>query len=53
MEISATSIKLNYYCAETVDTSQLPALREIRDKYVNTTEPPTSTLVFVKRLGPA
>jgi 2-iminobutanoate/2-iminopropanoate deaminase len=43
-------IKLNYYCAEAVDTSQLPALREIRDKYVNTTEPPTSTLVFVKRL---
>jgi enamine deaminase RidA (YjgF/YER057c/UK114 family) len=43
-------VKLNYYCAETVDASQLPALREIRDKYVNTAEPPTSTLVFVKRL---
>src|ERR1700757_2446995 len=32
-------IKLNYYCAETVDASQLPALREIRDKYVNTATP--------------
>jgi enamine deaminase RidA (YjgF/YER057c/UK114 family) len=43
-------IKLNYYCAENVDASQLTVLREIRDKYVNTGEPPTSTLVFVKRL---
>jgi 2-iminobutanoate/2-iminopropanoate deaminase len=43
-------VKLNYYCADTVDASQLPALREIRDEYVNIAEPPTSTLVFVKRL---
>jgi enamine deaminase RidA (YjgF/YER057c/UK114 family) len=43
-------IKLNYYCAESVDASQLPVLREIRDKYVNTANPPTSTFVFVKRL---
>jgi len=29
-------IKLNYYCAESVDAAQLPVLREVRDKYVNT-----------------
>lgn len=43
-------VKLNYYCAETVDAGQLPVIREIRDKYVNTSNPPTSTFVFVKRL---
>src|SRR5919198_4528898 len=43
-------IKLNYYCAESVDPSLLPATREIRDKYVNTANPPTSTFVVVKRL---
>jgi enamine deaminase RidA (YjgF/YER057c/UK114 family) len=43
-------IKLNYYCAESVDPAQIPIVREIRDKYVNTASPPTSTLVVVKRL---
>jgi enamine deaminase RidA (YjgF/YER057c/UK114 family) len=43
-------IKLNYYCAESVDHALLPATREIRDKYVNTANPPTSTFVVVKRL---
>ena len=43
-------IKLNYYCAASVDPSQLPVLREVRDKYVNTANPPTSTFVFVQRL---
>lgn len=43
-------VKLNYYCAESVDAVQIPAVREIRDKYVNTTNPPTSTFVVVKRL---
>ena len=43
-------IKLNYYCAESVDPSQIPIVREVRDKYVNTANPPTSTLVVVKRL---
>jgi len=43
-------IKLNYYCAESVDPSQISVVREIRDKYVNTGNPPTSTFVFVKRL---
>jgi len=43
-------VKLNYYCAESVDPAQIPAVREIRDRYVNTVNPPTSTFVVVKRL---
>jgi enamine deaminase RidA (YjgF/YER057c/UK114 family) len=43
-------ITLNYYCAASVDPSQLPVVREVRDKYVNTANPPTSTFVFVQRL---
>ena len=43
-------IKLNYYCAASVDPSQLTVVREVRDKYVNTANPPTSTFVFVQRL---
>ncbi len=43
-------IKLNYYCVGNVDQAQLPVVREIRDKYVNTANPPTSTFVFIQRL---
>jgi enamine deaminase RidA (YjgF/YER057c/UK114 family) len=43
-------IKLNYFCAESVDPSQLPVVREIRDKFVNTANPPASTFAVVKRL---
>ncbi len=43
-------VKLNFFCAESVDASQVPAVREVRDKYINTSAPPTSTFVFVKRL---
>ncbi len=43
-------IKLNYFCSETVDPALIPAVREIRDKYVDTANPPTSTFVVVKRL---
>ena len=41
-------VKLNMYV---VDISQLPVLREVRDRYVNTTNPPASTLVEVRRLA--
>ncbi len=44
-------VKTNYFCAEAVDPSQIPALREVRDKYINTAAPPTSTFVVVKRLA--
>ena len=43
-------IKLNYYCADAVDPSAIARVREIRDKYVNTESPPTSTFVVVRRL---
>jgi 2-iminobutanoate/2-iminopropanoate deaminase len=43
-------VKLNYYCVESVEPAQIPAVREIRDKYVNTANPPTSTFVVVRRL---
>ena len=43
-------IKLNYYCVASVDLAQMAAVREVRDKYVNTANPPTSTFVFVQRL---
>jgi len=43
-------IKLNYYCVDTVEPSLTPQVREIRDKYVNTQAPPTSTFIVVRRL---
>src|SRR6266403_1921407 len=46
----ADVVKLNYYCVDRVDRSQLPALREIRDQFVNTKAPPASTFVFVPDL---
>ena len=41
-------IKMNIYL---LDASHLPALREIRDRYVNTASPPASTLVAVVALA--
>jgi enamine deaminase RidA (YjgF/YER057c/UK114 family) len=40
-------VKLNYYLT---DASDLQALRETRDSYINTENPPASTLVVVKQL---
>src|SRR5215510_2956694 len=40
-------VKLNYYIT---DASDLQALRETRDSYINTENPPASTLVVVKQL---
>ena len=40
-------VKLNYYV---VDAGQVPVLREVRGRYVNTAAPPASTLVEVRRL---
>ena len=41
-------VKLNMYV---VDISQLQTLREVRDRYVNTHNPPASTLVEVRKLA--
>jgi enamine deaminase RidA (YjgF/YER057c/UK114 family) len=46
----ADVVKLNYYCVDRVDRSQLPVLRETRDQFVNTQAPPVSTFVFVRDL---
>jgi enamine deaminase RidA (YjgF/YER057c/UK114 family) len=43
-------IKLNYYCVDSVDPSELPTVAMVRDKYVDTQRPPISTFVFVRRL---
>jgi reactive intermediate/imine deaminase len=40
-------VKLNYYFT---DITQLPVVREVRDKFINTTNPPASTAVEVRRL---
>ena len=40
-------VKLDYFVR---DVSQVAALRTIRDEYVNTEQPPASTLVEVSRL---
>lgn len=40
-------VKLNYYLT---DIAQLPAVREVRDKFVNNANPPASTAVEVKGL---
>jgi enamine deaminase RidA (YjgF/YER057c/UK114 family) len=40
-------VKLNYYL---IDLSHLPELRDVRDKYINVSNPPTSTAVQVTRL---
>ena len=40
-------VKLNFYL---LDVRNLPALREVRDQYVNPAAPPASTLVEVCRL---
>lgn len=41
-------VKLNIYL---LDRANLPALREVRDQYVNTQAPPASTLVQVSGLA--
>ncbi|MBI4631424.1 MAG: RidA family protein [Chloroflexi bacterium] len=43
-------VKINIYATASFDEKQLPAFREIRDSYVNVTNPPTSTFVIVHRL---
>jgi reactive intermediate/imine deaminase len=40
-------VKLTLYL---VDATQLPVVREVRDQYVNTQQPPASTAVEVRRL---
>jgi enamine deaminase RidA (YjgF/YER057c/UK114 family) len=43
-------VKINNYCVASVDPAQIAAYRTVRDRYVNTAAPPTSTFVYVSRL---
>jgi len=43
-------VKINNYCVASVDPNQMTAYRSVRDRYVNTAAPPTSTFVYVSRL---
>ena len=43
-------MKLNYFCVEAVDPSLIPQMLKVRDQFVDTTNPPVSTFVVVKRL---
>ena len=43
-------VKLNYYIVDSVDRSQFFAYREVRDKYVDTANPPAATVVIVRGL---
>jgi enamine deaminase RidA (YjgF/YER057c/UK114 family) len=44
----ADVVKLNLYV---LDASQIAVIREVRDAFVNTANPPASTLVEVRRLA--
>ena len=41
-------VKLNIYL---LDRAELPVLREVRDRYINTASPPASTLLAVRGLA--
>jgi len=47
----ADIVKMNVYIVAEVDQSEVPKLRAVRDRYVNTAKPPASTLLFVTRLA--
>lgn len=47
----ADIVKLNVYIVAEVDQAEVPKLRAIRDRHVDTAKPPASTLVFVTRLA--
>jgi enamine deaminase RidA (YjgF/YER057c/UK114 family) len=45
-------IKLNYCCVDAIDPAvALPVIRTIRDGLVNTSAPPASTFVVVRKLA--
>jgi 2-iminobutanoate/2-iminopropanoate deaminase len=46
----ADVVKINIFCVDRVERSNITVLREIRDGYVNTQAPPASTFVFVSSL---
>jgi enamine deaminase RidA (YjgF/YER057c/UK114 family) len=47
----ADIVKMNIYLVAEVSQDEVPKMRAIRDRYVNTEKPPASTLVVVSRLA--
>ena len=47
----ADIVKMNIYLVAEVSQDEVPKMRAIRDRYVNTKKPPASTLVVVSRLA--
>ncbi len=43
-------VKLNYYIVDAVDRSEFFAYREVRDRHVDTANPPVATVVVVRGL---
>lgn len=43
-------VKINNYCVASVPPEQIAAFRTVRDRYVDTANPPTSTFIYVSRL---
>jgi enamine deaminase RidA (YjgF/YER057c/UK114 family) len=43
-------VKLNYYIVDSVNRSEFFAYREVRDKFVDTANPPVATVVIVSGL---
>ena len=44
-------VKTNIYVLAEVDPGEVPKFRAVRDRYVNTAQPPASTFVVVSRLA--
>jgi enamine deaminase RidA (YjgF/YER057c/UK114 family) len=47
----ADLVKMNIYLVAEVSQDEVPKMRAVRDRYVNTEKPPASTLVVVSRLA--
>jgi enamine deaminase RidA (YjgF/YER057c/UK114 family) len=43
-------VKLNYYIVDTVEASEFFAYREVRDQYLDTSNPPAATVIVISRL---
>jgi len=43
-------VKLNYYIVDTVESAEFFAYREVRDRYLDTANPPAATVIVIRRL---
>jgi enamine deaminase RidA (YjgF/YER057c/UK114 family) len=44
-------VKMNVYLVAEVAPDEVPKIRAVRERYVNTAHPPASTMVVVSRLA--